>query len=202
MVLAADGRQSDPVTRRRGFRAKRRLRYLPVVGVAAWAITAFVLTHHSKSPVYAAIPTPPAPVSISHGQCHGSDGLDYTDGAGQVWVDAHPSGAVALWLPGFNDRPCGSVLIRLDATHARALAAAVRSVKPFTPGVSNCGADEGASVTIFVTYAGKAKAEVVHLGLGGCGGVTAPGRDSRMLPEGGYLALRPAPAPWNKYTGR
>jgi hypothetical protein len=175
--------------------------YLLVAGVAVWAVTAFLTTDASKSPVYAAIPTQPAPVSTSHGLCHGTDGLHDTAGTGQVWVDADPSGAVALWLPGWNDRPCRSVTTRLDATHARALAAAVRSAKPFKPGISNCGADEEASVTVFLTYPGKARAEVVHLALGGCGGVTAPGRDARILPESGYIALRPAPVPWRKYTG-
>jgi hypothetical protein len=178
------------------------LLYLLVAGVAVWALAAFLTAHSSKSPVYAAIPTQPPRVSASHGLCHGSDGLDYTGNEGRVWVDVNPSGAVVLWLPGMDHPPCRpSVMTSLDAAHARALAAAVRSAKAQPAGSYHCPPDNGISATVFFTYPSKAKAEVIRWAPGGCAVVTAPGRDERVLPASGAVALRPAPEPWRNYTG-
>ena len=194
--------RTAPVDPARGSRARLTVR-LPMVlvaGVAVWALVLLLTGGPSASPVFATVPLRPAPVSSADGLCRGTDGLgDPTPGRDRVWVDANPSGATALWLPGLNDRPCVSVTTRLDAAHARALAAAVRSAQPPSPGISNCAADQGASVTVFFTYPGRAKAEVIRLHLGGCGGFSAPRRDLRVLPESGYLALRPAPPPWSAY---
>jgi hypothetical protein len=41
----------------------------------------------------------------------------------------------------------------------------------------------------------------VRVFFGVYGGMTAPARDTRILPESGFAALRPAPVPWRKYTG-
>jgi hypothetical protein len=206
MVTTEGGPRIDSFSPPRRSRVPRGLFYLLVAAVAAWALALLLTDHPSKSPVHAALPTRPAHVSVVHGICRGTDGLgDPNPHRDQVWVDADPSGAVAMWLPGWNDRPCVSVLTRLSATNARELAAAVRAAKPPRGDISAGGPAGGpagpGSVTIFFTYPGEARAEVVRVFFGVYGGMTAPARDTRVLPDSGYVALRPAPAPWRKYTG-
>ena len=206
MVVTEGGPRIDSFSPPRRSRVPRGLFYLLVGGVAVWALTLSLTNHPSKSPVYAALPTGPAHVSVVHGICHGTDGLgDPNPHRDQVWVDAAPSGAVAMWLPAWNDRPCVSVLTGLNATNARELAAAVRAARPPRGDISGGGPAGGpggqGSVTIFFTYPGKARAEVVRVFFGVYGGLTAPGRDTRVFPDSGEVALRPAPQSWKQYTG-
>jgi hypothetical protein len=203
MVVTERSPRVDQGGHPHGSRVAGRLLCALIAGVAVWALTLFLTNHPSRTPVYAAIPTQPPRVSVLNGVCHSTDGLGpQRAGTGQVWVDSDPSGAVVVWLPGAAYPPCRpSVITRLDTAHARALAAAVRSAKPPSAGISACPSDNGISVTVLFTYPGKAKAEVVRWFPSGCPAVTAPGRDERVLPESGYEALRPAPSPWSNYTG-
>jgi len=124
-------------------------------------------------PVLAAAPTK---ASAAVSGCPPNDGLPHVVGKLRPWVDPGPSGATVLWLPGANSKRCESVITHIDSAHAQHFAAAVEAVAPFPPGTYDCPADDGRAATVFLSYAGRVKAEVIQLYLSGCGGVTAPDR--------------------------
>ena len=108
----------------------------------------------------------------------------------QPWVDADPTGGVVVWQPGMNVRPCHPITTSLDQQHARLFAQAVRSAKPFPPGIYHCPADDASRADVYLTYPGQPD-EVITVGLAGCGGITAPQR--HRYNAGWAPALRPFP---------
>lgn len=111
--------------------------------------------------------------------------------SGQVWVDPHPDGGVALWLPGLNS-PCRSTLTQLSAARAEAFADAVEHAPPTPSGVYACPMDDGSRVMVFLNYPGRTDSEAVLITLTGCTELTAPGRDDRQS-AGAVAALGPVP---------
>jgi hypothetical protein len=121
-----------------------------------------------------------------------TDGLPPSGGTTRPWLDPEPTGGEVLWLPGLNSRRCRGVLTPIDRDHAVRIAGAVDAAKPFPPGIYHCPMDDASSATVFLFYAGTKLAELVRIKLGGCGGVSAPGRstvEDRFLNE-----LGPGPA--------
>ena len=114
------------------------------------------------------------------------DGLAPSGGNTRPRVDLDPTGATVLWLPGLNSRPCRTVLTHIGAVRARRLAAEVDRAKPFPRGPIECPADDGSAATVFLTYARRAEAEVVRVGLTGCRSFSAP---HRAILEGGGIGM-------------
>ncbi len=154
--------------------------------------------HHDERsgvPVLAATPTVVPHPNDKSGVCSASDGLPVqsaeTPVGRRLWVGQHPAGGVALWLPGMNSR-CRPVLTRLDAQHAEDFANAVEHASALPQGPFSCPADDNSGVTVFLTYPSQPGAEVVQIGLTGCGGMSAPGRDRRNA-DAALAALGPIP---------
>lgn len=171
--------------------------FVLVAGFAGTLIVQHVVDERRHAPVVveedravsAAAPGRPFGARIvanrnGHRWCASSDGLGAAGGDLRPWLDTDPSGGEALWLPGMNSKACRAVLTTLTRQQATAFAAAVDRAKPWPSGTYNCPADDGSSVTVFLSYAGRRGAEVVREALAGCGGISAPGRTTL---EGGGL---------------
>ena len=172
---------------------------IPLLCLATVAAAAYV--HHRDArhaPVFAILPTSAdvAVVQTHHHNCVASDGLAQSKAGGVVWVDRHPTGGRALWLPGANARRCRARLTVLSAGQAADFARAVEQAPPFPPVATSCPMDDGSGVTVYLTYRGRSKAEVVRVGLTGCVSVSAPGRAERELTPLATNALKPFPAAW------
>jgi hypothetical protein len=119
---------------------------------------------------------------------------------GLVSVGRHPSAVVVVWLPELGQHPCRAALVRGDAATARRLAEDVMKAPKFPSGAFNCPNDSGMGARLYFGHGSTA--DLVELGLGGCRGMSAPGRSSREMT--GRLArdLAPiAPYPWNRHLG-
>lgn len=172
---------------------------LGLVGLGAAGLAAARLMHHQElppKPFYAAAPLSAPSYSSPRGGCGASDGLPDrsidTPVTGRLWVDPHPVGGVALWLPGMSSRRCLVVLTRLNTEQAEAFADAVEHAPPPPEGMFSCPNDDGSRVTVFLTYQQQREAEAVRILLSGCGGMSAPGRDGRQ-PVGVLAALGKPP---------
>ena len=164
----------------------RTTRRLALAGAAA-AFVGFVLHEAAAQGAGDHAPVHATPPTV--GACHrGGGAREVHDG--RPWVDADPTGGVAVWRPGMNVHPCHLVKTHLDQRHARLFAQEVRGAEPWPGGSVHCPADDGSLVSVYLTYADRAD-EVVTVGLAGCGGVSAPGRESWRADV--RAALRPFP---------
>jgi hypothetical protein len=115
--------------------------------------------------------------------------------AGPVGIEGDPVSAVAVWLPGMNDRPCHAMRTAIGGVAARRLADDVRS-SPTASGVSNCPDDDARGVQIWFHFAGG-RDETVVVGLRGCNSVWASGRRPRRASVDLMRDLADvAPQPW------
>jgi hypothetical protein len=176
--------------------------FLAVTAVMGTMVAQHLVDEHKHAPAYAAAPTraygaqmEPVRNAPRHGArsiCSSSDGLGASGGEVRPWLDPHPTGGVALWLPGLNARPCRAVLTALTRSQASAFAVAVDHARPFPSGAWDCAMDDASGVTVFLSYPGRVQAEVVEVALSGCGGLTAPGRSA--VEGAGIGDLGPQPA--------
>lgn len=169
---------------RRRTRPKRR-RLLVAALTAAVLLGFAVFLLDLRRPVDAMVPSAPPSTEGAHA-CPGRDGLSRVTGFRRPWVDEHPTGAVVLWVPGINAKPCQMFLTRLDSQQAGVLAQAVRTAGAGLHGVVNCPMDDGSSATVYFIYPDRPLAEVVRFELSGCGGLSAPGRTSRTISDSAY----------------
>lgn len=180
-----------------------RTRAVVLVAIAALGGGSLFYVHHRDAlqplPVFAPVPTAVPAADVRHEgratTCHVPSGLPEPPGdvvSGHLWVDPDPDGGVALWRPGLNASPCRARLTQITTAQATAFAAAIEHAQPVPAGTYSCPADDGAAVDVYLTYAGQTRAEVVRVPLGGCGWVTAPGRDEREA-WGALAALGPIP---------
>lgn len=114
-----------------------------------------------------------------------------------VSVDAHPTGVIAVWLPGMNQHPCRAALTRGNADLARQLATDIRTAPKWPSGIYHCPMDDATGARLYFEQSKTTKAELVDVGLAGCRGIGAPGRSERQMTDqlSHDLALI-APAPW------
>ncbi|WP_329259970.1 hypothetical protein OG417_23565 [Actinoallomurus sp. NBC_01490] len=125
---------------------------------------------------------------------HGTEGgRDH----GLVSVGSHPSGVVAVWFPGMNQRPCRAALTRGNAEVARRLAKDIRAAPKWPSGAFNCPSDDRRGARLYFQRSGSALADLVDLRLSGCRGIDAPGRSPRWMTERLFRDLSSIePAPW------
>jgi hypothetical protein len=129
------------------------------------------------------------------GACRATDGLGDPDvSSGAPWLDTTPYSGVAIWLPAGNQQPCQAARTILTASQGASIAKAVEQAS-LTPGSYSCPANGGSVVDVYLNY-GRRHWEVVRIDLGGCGKVTAPGRDTRYLGAPGLAALGRIPVGW------
>jgi hypothetical protein len=177
---------------------RRMVVVVPLLCLAAVAAALLQRGHAHHSPVFATLPVSAhvADVrTVNHG-CVSSDGLDAPKDAGGFWVDRHPTGGRALWLPGLNAGRCRARLTVLNARQATAFTRAVEQAPPLPSGARLCPMDDESGVTVYLTYRGTPKAEVVRVRLTGCASVGAPGRGARELTPQATSALKPFPDGW------
>ena len=91
-----------------------------------------------------------------------------------VTVDPDPSGVTAFWVPpALNAGPCKVQITTGGSDLARQLADDIDRL-PAMPAMS-CPAAVGGSISLYFTYPGQHKAELVQKDLTGCREITAPG---------------------------
>ena len=114
-----------------------------------------------------------------------------------VVIHGDPASAVALWLPGMNDRPCRARRTVIGRAAAQRLAADVRR-SPTASGVSNCPNDDATGVQIWFQFDGQEDQSIV-VGLRGCTSVWAADRRPRRASVELLRDLADvAPQPWRK----
>lgn len=147
----------------------------------------------------ASVPSVAPVATIINGACStGFNGEPEFKTDGLVTVDAHPAGLVAVWIPGFNDRPCRSALTRATSSQAARIAADIRSSPAATGGKRLCPNDDNSAIRLYFEYVQPSRIERVDVHLRGCAYVAAPGRSARNLSVALTLDLLPiAPEPWH-----
>ncbi|HEY3736768.1 MAG TPA: hypothetical protein VGL26_04930 [Jatrophihabitans sp.] len=159
---------------------------LVVLGIAE-------LRHLSNRNVvtYVSVPkSAPQPVATSS-DCRFAGISGPRNMGGLVWVDPDPVGAIVVWLPGWNAKPCAATLTHIDASQASVIATAIRHAPaaPQDNGESAGGTFSAALVAIYLQYAGHAKAELAVVNASG--GVSASGLRPRGLDVGVLQATSP-----------
>lgn len=116
---------------------------------------------------------------------------------GLVSVGGRPTGVIAVWLPGLNQRPCRAALTRGNADVARRLAKDIRAAPKWPSGNFNCPNDDGAGARLYFQRSGSTLADLADIQLSGCRGVDAPGRSARWMTDRLFHDLASIePAPW------
>jgi hypothetical protein len=114
-----------------------------------------------------------------------------------VGIDGDPVGAVAVWLPGLNDRPCLARRTVLGRAAARRIAADVLR-SPIASGISNCPNDDATDVQLWIHFDGQ-RDQTIVVGLSGCTSVWAAGRRPRRASVELMRDLADVdPQPWRK----
>jgi hypothetical protein len=112
-----------------------------------------------------------------------------------VGIEGDPLGAVAVWLPGMNDRPCQARRTVIGRAAARRLTTDVLS-SPAASGISNCPMDDASAVQVWFRTADGPDQTIV-VGLRGCMTVWAAGRRPRRASVELLRDLAEvAPRPW------
>ncbi|HVV76928.1 MAG TPA: hypothetical protein VHC43_12920 [Mycobacteriales bacterium] len=117
-----------------------------------------------------------------------------------LWVRAHPTGVVAIWVPGLNSTRCVARRTTNGGARARKIAVAIRHAKAFPTEPLPCPYDDGTSVRLYFSYASGGD-EYAAVSLSGCRPIRAPGRASRWGNTSAVeRSLRPAaPRAWQSY---
>jgi hypothetical protein len=160
---------------------------------------------HGK-PVVVAAPAHPPRAAVVKGACAvpsaatGESPYTTTDRP-LLWVRNHPTGLVAVWLPGLNAKHCVARRTSSGARLAQRVATAIRQAAPFPPETLWCPRDDNAKVRLYFTYA-RGGAEFAEVALAGCRPIAAPGRAARWTDAAVTKALRPAaPTAWRSDLG-
>jgi hypothetical protein len=118
-----------------------------------------------------------------------------------LWLRAHPTGVVAVWIPGLNSKRCAARRTTNGTHLARRTAAAIRQTAPFPPETLWCPNDDGARVRLHFAYRHGGD-EYADIALGGCRPISAPGRAARWTDAAVTKSLREvAPRAWRTYLG-
>jgi hypothetical protein len=156
------------------------------------------------APVFRTAPTHAPAASRRHQACvvaGASQSPSGQHGAGLVWVRAHPTGVVAIWLPGVNANPCRARRTTSAAGLAGSIAAALRAAPAQPPGAYPCPYDDGTKVQLYFTYA-QGQDEYAEVTLSGCSVVAAPQRAARWSTTRLQRQLKKAaPKAWQSYVG-
>ena len=133
-------------------------------------------------PVHAAAPHQVPLMRVENGVC-GSIGRPPVAGADAepVGIRGDPDSAVAVWMPGLNDRPCRAQRTVVRRAAARRLADGVLT-SPTASGISSCPDDDGSRVQLWFRTGGESDQSVV-VDLRGCNSVWAAGRRSRRASQ-------------------
>ncbi|MGI5229486.1 hypothetical protein [Actinoallomurus sp. CA-142502] len=144
-----------------------------------------------------AAPSASARASGTGHVCVGSHGSRRVPSHGLVSVGSRPTGVVAVWFPGMNQRPCRAALTRGNAVLARRLAKDIRAAPKWPSGTFNCPSDDGAGARLYFQRSGSTLADLADVQLSGCKGVDAPGRSARWMTDRLLRDLSSIePAPW------
>jgi hypothetical protein len=155
------------------------------------------------APVIERAPAHPPTMTRTHGNCvdptRRSDAPSANSGKPLVWVHAHPTGFVAIWIPGLNAKRCVARRTTSGAHLAERLAAAIRHAKPFPNEPLPCPYDDGTSVRVYFIYSHGGD-EYAEVALAGCRPISAPGRASRWSDAAVERPLhKAAPPAWRPY---
>jgi hypothetical protein len=176
-----------------------RSRMVVATALATVATGCSLLGGGAGSPVRVTPPSvaPSASARTPVGACTVGRGAGHKRNSGLVSVDTHPTGVVAVWLPGMNQHPCRAALTRGNADLARQLAADIRRAPKWPSGTYNCPMDDATGARLYFEQSGTTKAELVDVSLAGCSGIGAPGRSRRQLTDRlPHNLASIAPAPW------
>lgn len=161
---------------------------------------------HGK-PVVIPAPAHPPKTAVVKGACTvpsatSGDSPYTTTHLPLLWVRKHPTGLVAVWLPGLNAKHCVARRTTSGTHPAERAAAAIRQAAAFPPETLWCPNDDNARVRLYFTYA-RGGDEYADVALAGCRPIAAPGRAARWTDAAVTKALRAAaPAAWHSYLGR
>jgi hypothetical protein len=150
---------------------------------------------------------PPLPVARrgADGVCVVAGGTGATPvarpGRPPATVPARPTGVVADWLPGLDDRRCRAARTEAGVTSAASLAADIDAAPAVPAGaVYHCPMDDGTAVRLHFLGGRRRVTVTLRVGLSGCGLVTAAGAAARRPTASLRAALRSlAPAAWRSY---
>ncbi|HVT65185.1 MAG TPA: hypothetical protein VHD81_08520 [Mycobacteriales bacterium] len=158
--------------------------------------TAAMPASHGK-PVIAPAPAQAPSMDRSNGSCGPTDQTPV--GKDLLWVHAHPSGLVAIWIPGLNSKKCVARRTTGRAALAERVAVAVRHAKAFPTEPLPCPYGDNTSVRLYFTYPTGGD-EYAEVSLSGCRPITAPDRASRWSDNAVEKPLRKiAPKAWRSY---
>lgn len=149
------------------------------------------------APVIEPAPAQPPTMTKANGSCH----IDQSSQTGKdlLWVRAHPTGMVAIWIPGLNSKRCVARRTTSGPALAERVAVAIRHAKAFPTRPLPCPYDDGTAVRLYFTYANGGD-EYAGVSLNGCRPITAPDRASRWSDSAVEKPLRTAAPPaWRSY---
>ncbi|HWC33234.1 MAG TPA: hypothetical protein VG650_00275 [Mycobacteriales bacterium] len=118
-----------------------------------------------------------------------------------LWVRAHPTGLVAVWIPGLNatGKHCAARRTTDGAALAQRVAVAIRHTKAFPSEPLPCPYDDNTQVRLYFTY-DHGGDEYADVSLAGCRPISAPARASRWSDTAVEKPLHDAaPAAWRSY---
>jgi hypothetical protein len=154
------------------------------------------------APVVAPAPTSAPATSHSNGSCttpEVTSAPPSTNTEKLMWINAHPTGLTAVWLPGLNSKRCVARRTVGNAALASRVAAAIERAKAFPTGPLPCPFDDNTAVRLYFSYATGGD-EYADVSLDGCRPISAPDRASRWNDAQVDKALLPAaPAAWQSY---
>lgn len=133
---------------------------------------------------------------VTNGVCGTTSGRPVpVPGAKLVGIEGEPVSAVAVWLPGMNDRSCQARRTVIGRAAARRLASDVLS-SPAAAGLSSCPMDDASGVQLWFRTA-DGPDQTVFVGLRGCTSVWAASRRPRRASMDLMRDLADeAPQPW------
>lgn len=177
------------------------------LGAAAPVAAAGTGSAGHGTPVVQTAPAQPPVMAREDGACSLQTAGDSaaptsTSGDKLLWLRAHPTGVVAIWIPGLNAKHCVARRTKNGASLAQRISTAIRHAKAFPTEPLPCPFDDRSSVRLYLTY-GSGGDEYAEVSLDGCRPITAPGRAARWGDSASLeRALRKAaPAGWRHYLG-
>jgi hypothetical protein len=167
--------------------------------VAGLALASIGSSH--GTPVFAPAPTrPPVAIRTNGGPCVTHQTEDTGSAEGLVWVQADPTGAVTIWVPGLNSRACQARRVVSGKAVAIRLAEGIEHASKVSGDEYACPADDASRVSIYLMYA-DGRDEQVDVDLTGCRWLEAPRRGARWVDNEVSETLRViAPPPWRQYN--
>jgi hypothetical protein len=175
-------------------------------GVVLWAIALYSEQSRDRIVLVQTPTTPPVYVLKAAGgvtSCKPTSSTTATATVtGRAWVDANPTGAVALWEPSGQARPCTAQLTHVDATTANNIAAQIRLGVPIGTLSASCSAElvDAGRLSFYFSYAGQTPSEVVTLKAGCGSGIYAPNRSGRSETDAFKSAvLAISPPAWRDF---